>query len=107
MNLGKLLAIACLAFLTSRGWAADNLYWYEITVQAGNGTETFAGSAQIEPGNIASAFSGSGLITLDNLRIKGSENRLQWRTAREGQKLFLRPEKVLYFYLLTGDPAKN
>jgi hypothetical protein len=83
--------------------------WYEITVEHGLTTETFVGFSPMSTEAMALALSGSKPVVLENLRVyrasDGAANQMQWWPDREGKKLFLRPEKIVYFYLLPEDPA--
>jgi tellurite resistance protein TehA-like permease len=82
--------------------------WYEITVEHGLTTETFVGFTGMSTDAMALALSGSKPIVLENLRVyqaRVGTAGMQWWPDREGQKLFLRPERIVYFYRLPEDPA--
>ena len=99
------LAVAAL----SPAAPAESVYWYEITYNRGDSAEAFAGTSKFGPSVMASCVSGKDLVTLENLRIYGVDGNtpLQWRTARDGQTVFLRPDRILFFYALPGDPAAH
>ncbi|HEY3900279.1 MAG TPA: hypothetical protein VGM54_16840 [Chthoniobacter sp.] len=104
----RLLLVPAILHLVVMARSA-NAEWYEITVEHGLTTETFVGFTLMSTDAMALALSGSKPIVLENLRVyeakDGATNRMQWWPDREGKKLFLRPEKIVYFYLLPEDPA--
>lgn len=110
MNL-RILAVYLFFALAalSPGAPAEPLYWYEITYNRGDSAETFVGTSKYDPTVMASCVSGKELVELENLRIYGVDGNtpLQWRTARDGQTVFLRPERIVYFYALPADPAAH
>ena len=104
----RLLLVPAILYLgvMARSASAE---WYEITVEHGLTTETFVGFTSMSTEAMALALSDSKPIVLENLRVyqarDGTANRMQWWPDRDGKKLFLRPEKIVYFYLLPEDPA--
>jgi hypothetical protein len=84
------------------------LFWYEITVERGTSTETFVGQSSVEPGQMSIDMATKTPIILENLRslgAKASNTPMRWWPTREGEKLFIRPDHVLWYYLLPADPA--
>lgn len=104
--------VVILLGLASVALAADPpknpMFWYEFTMERGTLSETIVGTSPVEPGQMAIDMANKSPIMLENLRALGSKGGgepMRWWPTREGQTLFVRPERILWYYLLPSDPT--
>ena len=93
--------------LFSTGLMADTpLYWYDVTVVAGNTTTTFTGASEYEPDRLAS-IAKEAPVKLVQLRTQGfkqGDKEIKWHPMIERKAAYLLPATILYFFVLDGDP---
>ncbi|HSI63085.1 MAG TPA: hypothetical protein VLE43_08195 [Candidatus Saccharimonadia bacterium] len=94
-------SLACLAADPS------NDFWYSVTINKGNTSETFTGSSQFAPDEFTSKVAAGVPVQLDNLRVEGlapGDDDVKWHAVNDRTSVFIMPQAVLFYRTHLGDP---
>jgi hypothetical protein len=98
----------CMSLLSPSA-AADPAknFWYSVTISKVNTTETFTGSSDLSPDELAVRVAGSTPVLLENLRVEAlipGDDAVKWHAVEVNPNVYLMPRAVLFFRELRGDP---
>ncbi len=108
-----LTAMNIIALKSSAEGSGKEVFWYEVSVQHGNGTYSFIGTSTLNIEVLIQKLKESGFIRLNNL-VYPSESTgkviyydwKEWDPVKKPQ-IYLNSRYVIYVQPLTGDPKSS
>jgi hypothetical protein len=96
-----LAAILCGPGFIAKAEDASKVIWYCFELERGG---TVAATSALAPGDLARDLGGAGFVRLDNVRHANGAGQWVAPEAPYTGTLFVRPQTVRSFYLLSGPP---